>query len=54
MPCHHEKRVHEDHHQHLPIQPGRGGPADPAVRHADRAVPRVAPVPLDTWRGQSN
>ena len=42
----------EDHHQHLPVQPGRGGPGHPPVCHADRAVPHVAPVPLDTRRGQ--
>ena len=32
--CDHEERVHEDHDQHLPVQPRRGRPRDPPVRHA--------------------
>ena len=51
MPRHHEERVHEDHHQHLPAQPGGGRPGHPHVRHAGGALPHVAAVPLDSGRG---
>ena len=48
----HEERVHADHHQHLPVQPRRGGPGHAAVRHAHRAVPDVEAVPMDPGRGE--
>ena len=51
MPCDHEKRVHEDHHQHLLVQPRRGGPGYLAVRHASGTLPYVAAVSLDPRRG---
>ena len=53
MPCDHEKRVHEDHHQHLLVQPRRGGPGHLAVRHASGTLPHVAAVSLDPRRGIS-
>ena len=51
MSCHHEKRVHEDHHQHLLVQPRRGGPGHLAVRHAGGTLPHVEAVSLDSRRG---
>ena len=48
----HEERVHEDHHQHLPVQPRRGRPRHPRVRHAHRVVPDVETVSLDPGRGK--
>ena len=51
MPCHHEKRVYEDHHQHILVQPRRGGPGYLAVRYASGALPHVEAVSLDSRRG---
>ena len=47
----HEERVHEDHHQHLLVQPCRGGPGYLAVRHASGTLPHVEAVSLDSRRG---
>ena len=51
MSRHHEERVHEDHHQHLPLQPRCGRPGHLAIRHAGGTLPHVEAVSLDTWRG---
>ena len=55
QPCHmlgdHQERVHEDDHQHLPLQPGHIGPGHLVPHHARRALSYVAPVSVDIWGG---
>ena len=51
LPGDHQERVHEDDHQHLPLQPGPCRPWHPDPCHASRTLPYVAAVSMDFWRG---
>ena len=51
LPGDHQERVHEDDHQHLPLQLGPRGPGHPGPCHASRALSDVATVSLDLRRG---
>ena len=51
LPGDHQERVHEDDHQHLPLQLGPRRLGHPGPRYASRALSDVATVSLDLRRG---